>query len=265
MRAPHVLQACAACVGALLLYAASAGACEPGAKVSCLCRGGWSKMVCADDGSKFGACDCPDGPPVPAAPPAPVVSPAPVAAAPALAAPPLLAPAPATTKGPPAALAPVPEAPSTAAHTVLVAGIVLLSTGYFISLVGGGASTVIAAHENQQVGATCVSRPGMLFVPLAGAAVSTAGFAQYNFVGNYHNTLCSEGTAAVAAAGIFDTVLQLTGAGLITGSLIATSGDDDPAHPAAPAAPAARATVRFVVSPGVAGNPLGLSAGWVWF
>ncbi len=276
---------CAGAAGLWLAFganASSARACVPGKKEICACRGAVAgSQVCLADGSRLGPCECPTAAPPPeatAAPPeatpaAPAPPPAVAPAPPPAVAPPAVAPAPAAPGGAPTQPAPLAAAPlatqplpppaeSKTAHGVLVAGIALLSTGYFLSLAGGIASVVLNSNERSLDGGSCFSNPGYLFLPVAGAAISTSGFAQYNFVGNYHNVLCQEASAAVAASGVLVSVLQMGGTGLILGSLIATSGSDSP-PPAA--RHAAMSPLRFVLKPGVAGSPIGLTAGWVWF
>jgi hypothetical protein len=242
---------------ALAARDARAGACIPGAQVACACVGGASGVqVCADDGSRLGACQCA------------AASPAPVAAPTQLPAPPTVAPAPApwgvaATPTPPAATAtgtppPTPPTEAKRGRSLLIGGIVTLGVGYFFSIIVGVAGVAVAGAQQANSGVSCPTAPAFAFVPLFGAAVVAATYPHYAKMNEGQYLGCNKGAPGVTAFGVIDTLAQVGGAGMIGAGIgLGASSSGARAGQAAPA--------RVLVTPGVAGNPAGLTAVIRWF
>ncbi|MGO8999278.1 MAG: hypothetical protein ACLQVI_38625 [Polyangiaceae bacterium] len=257
---------------ALLLTSARAhaGACVPGAQVACACPGGTSSVqVCTPDGAGLGPCDCSKAAPPAAAPIAPAAQqPSSATAAPAATsgeAPPPTAPAPTGTATPAAAgnYAPAPWTRPHAhearrGHGLIVAGLVTLGVGYILAVIGGGVAAAVDGYQNSNTGTSCVPNNGWMFVPIVGPAITTGSYPNAIVIGTkgkYEN--CGSGAGGMVAFGVIDSVLQIGGA-LLLGTGVVMGATDHTRDSAPP-------TAGFSVKPGVAGNPLGLTASFSWF
>jgi hypothetical protein len=166
-----------------------------------------------------------------------------------------------TPPPPPPPLAP-PEAPTGPNKTLLVGGIVSLSVGYFVAVLGGAIVLASRGSSNGSSSTNCLGSAGFAFIPLVGPFLTLANYTDYQIVtyGTSQGSAaigvgdCNGSRSTVTGAVIADEVLQLgglaaLGTGLLLRSPVQPSGTGRigaiEVVPGAPAAPLG-ATLRVI-------------------
>jgi hypothetical protein len=147
-----------------------------------------------------------------------------------------------------------PGQPHDVSGTLLTLGIVSLSVGYGVALVGGGITTGIAASETSKYRASCVSSGPLNFIPLIGPWLFAGNYPDHQVVGYGTGTPyledCNGSRGLVQGVVATSEVLQLGGTGLIAAAIVMRA--------MAPDVPVGSAgTLRFI--PGAVGAPTGLT------
>ena len=159
-----------------------------------------------------------------------------------------------TSRAPSGAPGPAPAARSDVTGPLLTWGIVTLSVGYGIAVIGGGVALGFAASENSDHDTACAPKGGLNFIPLFGPLLFAASYPDHQVVGYTGPTPylqdCNSGRGIVQGIVATSEILQLGGTGLIATALVMRALTPD--------VPIGQSGVLRVF-PGAAGVPTGLT------
>lgn len=194
--------------------------------------------------------------PAPGAAAAPAAAPPPPAAATAGAPAPTTGPAPAET--PAAAPAATPEEPHTKIDPLVLAGLIGFGAGYGIAVISTTVGLAIGAVDQGKYGGSCSNGVAYSYIPLAGPFITLGNYPSHDVYTNASQLDildCHSSQGAVTALVATSEVLQLGGAALAgVGFVLARNKT-----------PEGEKAATWVVTPGTAGAPLGLTVRGVTF
>lgn len=139
------------------------------------------------------------------------------------------------------------------ANSLLIGGIVGLSFGYVMAAIGGAAGLGVGASQQEGHGTSCFKSAAYAFIPFAGPLTAASKYPRHTVMGDNGFVRCGGAAAGVTAFGVLDTLVQVGSAGVLIGGLVLGSSEPAPAR-----------TGSWVLRPGVAGAPAGLTASFTW-